>query len=111
MAPTFDETTRASDLVPYYADQIAGKIILINGISPGSIGESFVKQVSVGKPAAFILAGRSPSKFQSLVDYLASAHSNIAVKSLALDLTSLANVRKVLRRLMPGPMCLESMYS
>ncbi|KAH6985389.1 hypothetical protein EDB80DRAFT_590784 [Ilyonectria destructans] len=94
MAPTFDETTRASELVPYYANQIAGKTILITGISSGSLGESFVKQVSIGKPAAFVLAGRSPSKFRSLVDHLASAYPNIAVKSLALDLTSLANVRK-----------------
>ncbi|KAH7021890.1 hypothetical protein EDB80DRAFT_758210 [Ilyonectria destructans] len=91
MAPTFDETTRASELVPYYANQIAGKTILITGISSGSLGESFVKQVFIGKPAAFVLAGRSPSKFRSLVDYLASAHPNTTVKSLALDLTSLAN--------------------
>ncbi|KAK7424113.1 hypothetical protein QQX98_000723 [Neonectria punicea] len=94
MAPKFEQTTRASELVPYYAKKIAGKTIIITGVSSGSLGESFVKEASIGNPATFILAGRSPSKFQSLVDHLASAHPNIAVKSLALDLTSLANVRK-----------------
>ncbi|WYZ34238.1 hypothetical protein EsH8_I_000514 [Colletotrichum jinshuiense] len=94
MAPQFAATTRASELVPYYASQIAGKTILITGISSGSLGESFVKQVAVGKPAAFILAGRSPKKFQSLVDYIASAHPSITVKTLALDLGSFVNVRK-----------------
>lgn len=94
MTPNFDETTKASELVPFYATKVIGKTILVTGVSAGSLGESFVKQVAVGKPAAFILAGRSPNKFQSLVDELASAHPEIKVKSLALDLTSLAQVRK-----------------
>ncbi|KAK7425903.1 hypothetical protein QQZ08_007617 [Neonectria magnoliae] len=94
MAPKFEQTTRASESVPYYANQIAGKTILVTGISSGRLGDSFVKEVSIGNPAAFILAGRSPSKFQSLVDHLTNAHPNIAVKSLASDLTSLANIHK-----------------
>lgn len=94
MAPNFDETTRASELVPYYAREIIGKIILVTGVSPGSLGEAFVKQVATGKPACFILAGRSPNKFQGLIDYLATEHPEIIVKSLELDLMSLAQVRK-----------------
>ncbi|RKK96831.1 hypothetical protein BFJ68_g14252 [Fusarium oxysporum] len=94
MAPNFNEAIKASELVPFYATKIIGKTILITGVSTGSLGESFVKQVAVGKPAAFILAGRSPDKFQSLVDDLASAHPEIKVKSLALDLNSFAQVRQ-----------------
>ncbi|GKT63071.1 short-chain dehydrogenase/reductase family [Colletotrichum tofieldiae] len=91
--PTYNQETRASELVPFYAPHIAGKTILITGVSPGSIGDSFVKQVAVAKPAIFILAGRSPAKFQGLVNDLATTHPEIKVKSLALDLTSFANVR------------------
>ncbi|OHE92560.1 short-chain dehydrogenase [Colletotrichum orchidophilum] len=94
MAPSYNNETRASELVPFYAPHIAGKTILITGVSPGSIGDSFVKQVAVAKPAAFILAGRSPSKFQPLVDELAATHPDVRVKSLTLDLTSFANIRK-----------------
>ncbi|KAJ3946109.1 uncharacterized protein N0V96_004463 [Colletotrichum fioriniae] len=94
MAPSFNNETKASELVPVYAPHIAGKTILITGVSPGSIGDSFVQQVAVAKPATFILAGRSPSKFQPLVDELAAAHPEINVKPLALDLTSFTNVRK-----------------
>lgn len=94
MAPNFDESSKASELVPYYATKIIGKTILVTGVSAGSLGESFVKQVAAGSPAAFILAGRSPSKFQSLVDELASSHPKIVVKTLALDLSSFAQVRK-----------------
>ncbi|GKT40523.1 WW domain-containing oxidoreductase [Colletotrichum spaethianum] len=91
--PAYNKETRASDLVPFYAPYIAGKIILITGVSPGSIGESFVKQVAVAKPAMFILAGRSPAKFQGLVNDLAATNLELKVKSLALDLMSFANVR------------------
>ncbi|KAK1978951.1 short chain dehydrogenase [Colletotrichum cereale] len=91
--PTHNQETRASELVPLYAPYIAGKTILITGVSPGSIGDSFVKQVAAAKPAIFILAGRSPNKFQDLIDDLATAHPEIKVKSLTLDLTSFANVR------------------
>lgn len=94
MAPTFDQTTRASELVSYYSTQIRGKTILVTGVSPGGLGESFVKEVAKGKPAAFILAGRSPNKFQELIDSLTKEHPSIAIKSLALDLTSLTKVRE-----------------
>ncbi|KAK2049134.1 short chain dehydrogenase [Colletotrichum somersetense] len=94
MAPTIhSRDTRASELVPLYAPQIAGKTILVTGVSPGGLGDSFVKQVAVAEPAMFILAGRSPSKFQGLIADLATARPEIKVKSLALDLASFANVR------------------
>lgn len=94
MAPSCNRETKASELVPYYAPQIAGKTILITGVSPGSLGESFVKQVAAAKPAKFIFAGRSISKMQGLVDELNTAHPVVQVKCLALDLLSFANVRK-----------------
>ncbi|KAF6819828.1 short-chain dehydrogenase [Colletotrichum plurivorum] len=93
MAPTFDSSTKASELVAHHAPHISGKTILVTGISPYSLGEAFVRTVAVGKPATFILAGRSPAKFQPLVDDLAASHPDIAVKPLALDLASLASVR------------------
>lgn len=93
MAPTYDSSTKASELIPLYAPHISGKTILITGISPNSLGEAFIRQVAVAKPATFILAGRSPAKFQSLVDDLATSHPDIAVKPLALDLASFGSVR------------------
>ncbi|KXG49924.1 Short-chain dehydrogenase/reductase SDR [Penicillium griseofulvum] len=94
MAPRCNRETKASELVPYYAPQIVGKTILITGVSPGSLGESFVKQVAAAKPARFIFAGRLISKMQGLVDQLSAAHPEIQVKCLALDLLSFASVRK-----------------
>ncbi|EFQ33840.1 short chain dehydrogenase [Colletotrichum graminicola] len=91
--PTHNRDPRASELVPLYAPHIAGRTILVTGVSPGGLGDSFVKQVAVAEPAMFILAGRSPERFRELVADLATAHPEIKVKSLALDLASFANVR------------------
>ncbi|KAJ6185287.1 hypothetical protein N7519_006588 [Penicillium mononematosum] len=94
MAPTYNRDTRASELVSFHAAQITGKIILITGASPGSLGESFVKQVAVAKPAVFILAGRSIPKMQGLIDQLHTTYPEIVVRPLALNLLSFADVRK-----------------
>ncbi|UPK96979.1 hypothetical protein LCI18_007914 [Fusarium solani-melongenae] len=94
MAPIFDENTKASELVSYYAPYIAGKVILITGVSHGGLGESFVQHVATSKPATFILAGRDSSKFQGLMDDLKASHPDIKVKPLSLDLASFTNVRQ-----------------
>lgn len=94
MVATYNQGTRASELVRQYAPQIAGKIILITGVSPGSLGESFVKQVAVAQPAMFILASRSISKVQNLIDELATAYPSVKVKPLYLNLLSFDDVRE-----------------
>lgn len=94
MTPSLDRNTRASELVTHYAPRILGKTILITGVSPASLGESFVKQVAVGRPAMFILAGRSIPKMQGLIDEIGHAHPDITVKPLVLNLASLKDVRR-----------------
>lgn len=94
MFPATGQDTKASDLVPQYASEISGKTILITGVSPASLGEKFVTEVAVAKPAALILAGRNPSKFQQLTDQLRSTYPEINVKPLTLDLSSFASVRE-----------------
>lgn len=94
MVPSCNAETRASDIVAHYAPRIAGKTILITGVSPLSLGESFVKQVAVAKPAIFILAGRSIPKMQPLIDEIGRAHPEIIVKPLVLNLSSFTDVRR-----------------
>lgn len=94
MAPIYNNQTRASELVAHYSHHIVGKTILITGVSPASLGESFVKKVAVAKPGMFILASRSIPKMQPLIDELQKTHPDITVKPLALNLSSLTDVRK-----------------
>ncbi|CAG9950611.1 unnamed protein product [Clonostachys rosea f. rosea IK726] len=93
MALKFDENSKASDLVRHYGPQILGKAILITGASPGGLGAGFAEQVAAGGPGVFILAGRSTSKMQPIVDTLQSKCPEIKIKLLALDLASFSSVR------------------
>ncbi|KAF9873014.1 hypothetical protein CkaCkLH20_09524 [Colletotrichum karsti] len=100
MAPACNMNTKASELVEFYAPTISGKTILVTGPSPGSLGESFVKQVAAGNPAVLILAGRSNSKLQPMADELNSTHPAIVVKLLAMDLMSFSSVRQAAETVM-----------
>ncbi|KAG7107758.1 Short-chain dehydrogenase TIC 32 like protein [Verticillium longisporum] len=92
--PIFDQDTKASDLVRHYAASIVNKTILVTGVSPSGLGDSFIRQIAPSKPAKLILAGRLPTKFQKLIDKIALTHPEIEIKSLELDLASFSNVRK-----------------
>ncbi|KAJ4264450.1 hypothetical protein NW762_005650 [Fusarium torreyae] len=94
MKPACNSDTKASDLVSHYAQEIQGKTILVTGVSRGGLGESFVKEVAVAKPAILILAGRSTSKMDQLTEELKREHNSIDVKTLTLDLLSFTAVRK-----------------
>ncbi|EGY23538.1 hypothetical protein VD0002_g7903 [Verticillium dahliae] len=101
--PIFDQDTKASDLVRHYAASIVNKTILVTGVSPSGLGDSFIRQIAPSKPAKLILAGRLPTKFQKLIDEIASTHPEIEIKSLELDLASFSNVRKAAEMVITSP--------
>ncbi|OAQ61112.1 short-chain dehydrogenase [Pochonia chlamydosporia 170] len=94
MAPNFDYTTKASELVAWYAPFITGKVILVTGVSTGGLGERYVKQVAAAKPSLFILTGRSISKLEAVKADLNAVLPEIKVKIVSMDLLSFADVRK-----------------
>ncbi|EXF76930.1 hypothetical protein CFIO01_09990 [Colletotrichum fioriniae PJ7] len=99
MTPSFNDATRASDLVQFYSEQIVGKTILITGPSPGSLVDSYTRQVAARKPSMIILASRSLSKIQDLINDINNQFPSVKVKSLPLNLLSLSDVRKAAERL------------
>lgn len=98
-APVLDMNTRASELVPYYAEHIAGKNILVTGVTPGSLGDGFATSIAAARPNILVLTGRNPAKFQSVVDRINKDYPEVTVKSLAMDLASFASVRKAAQTL------------
>lgn len=93
-APTLDQNTRASDLAAHYASLIAGRTILVTGVSPGSLGASFVKNIASAHPTTLILAGRSPDKMQACVSEVKAVAPEVNVKLLTMNLMSLKDVRR-----------------
>jgi len=93
MAPTFDATSTAPQLVAALANEIRGKTILTTGVSPGGIGAAFVEAVAVAQPSTLILAGRNAAKVQATTDAITKANPGVKIRTLQLDLSSLDAVR------------------
>ncbi|KAK3317473.1 hypothetical protein B0T19DRAFT_376274 [Cercophora scortea] len=94
MAPSYNAKTTSEEIAQDLASQIKGKVILTTGVSPASIGATFVKSIAAANPSLLILAGRNTAKIQETADAIASANPNVKVRLLELDLGSLAAVRK-----------------
>ncbi|KND87675.1 Retinol dehydrogenase 14, partial [Tolypocladium ophioglossoides CBS 100239] len=83
----------AAALSAKYAPLIAHKTILTTGVSPTSIGSSFVHALAAASPALLILAGRSAPKLAQAAAAIAAAHPHVKTRTLTLDLASLKAVR------------------
>lgn len=83
------------ELAQEYTSIIAGKTLLVTGVSPGTLGSTFVKTAAKHKPSVLILAGRSLDKVQKTIDELKAddLDAGIVIKPLELDLSSLSAVR------------------
>ncbi|KAH7102326.1 NAD(P)-binding protein [Auriculariales sp. MPI-PUGE-AT-0066] len=94
MASPFNATTTADEVVTKFVDQVKGNYFLVTGPTAGTIGAAVLLALAKGSPAGLILAGRTPSKFQAVVDEIKVINPNIKVFPVILDLTSLESVRK-----------------
>lgn len=94
MAPAYNQTTTAEELVGHFPAEIKDKVVLTTGPSPTSIGATFVEAIARAQPALIILAGRNPSKLQKTADAISQKQPQVPVRLLQLDLGSLAAVRE-----------------
>lgn len=85
----------ASSLARLYAAQIKGKVVLTTGVSQSGIGSAFIKAIASSQPSLLILAGRNAAKAQETAQVLEAENpdSPVKVRTLELDLSSLAAVR------------------
>ncbi|KAF5700527.1 oxidoreductase [Fusarium mundagurra] len=93
MSPHSASTT-TNDLVNEYADIIKGKTILTTGITPNSLGATFILETASKSPSLLILAGRNASKLQEMSEAITKTNPSVKTRSLVVDLGSLASVRK-----------------
>lgn len=94
MSSPYTTHTTADEIVADVAADIKGKIILVTGVTVGTLGYAFAESVAKAQPALLVIAGRSVEKLQTAADKLTAAASGVKVKILQLDLGSLAAVRK-----------------
>ncbi|KAH0523979.1 hypothetical protein TsFJ059_008907 [Trichoderma semiorbis] len=94
MVREYNADTTTDDLLKDLSGEIKGKVILITGVSQGTLGGVFVEYVAKAAPAGLILAGRSLAKIQITANALKAAHPAINIRTLQIDLASLAAVRE-----------------
>ncbi|CAG9975168.1 unnamed protein product [Clonostachys byssicola] len=93
MSPYSYETTAeevANDLKP----QIAGKTILVTGVSPKGLGAAFAEIIAQYGPECIILATRDLSKAEETALAIKATGPSVRTHSVELDLASLDQVRK-----------------
>lgn len=68
--------------------------VLITGPTPGGIGAETAISLAVANPKRLILAGRSQTKIQPLIDQIKHTHPNVQTSFVELNLASQKSVRK-----------------
>ncbi|KAF2661580.1 WW domain-containing oxidoreductase [Lophiostoma macrostomum CBS 122681] len=103
MATSYDRNATSSGVAADLASNIAGKVVLTTGVSPGGLGAQFVESIAKHKPALLILAGRSPSKVKATADKIRSENGDVETRVLALNLSSQARVREAAKEVLAYP--------
>ena len=101
--PIFHAYTTAEEVAIALASSIAGKTVLVTGVSPGGLGAYFAKAIAPYQPKLIILAGRSPSKTAETAKEIEAAQPGVATRTLELDLSSQAQVRKAAAEVLTYP--------
>lgn len=94
MARSYSAKTTASELTSELASEIKDRVILTTGVSPSTLGSTFVESIAKASPAILILAGRNTSKLEKTTSAITALHPHVDIRLLELDLGSLAAVRK-----------------
>ncbi|KAF2668966.1 short-chain dehydrogenase [Microthyrium microscopicum] len=90
---TFTATTTAAEVAAAYPSAITNKVILTTGVSPNSLGATFVQTLAAHSPKLLILAGRNVSKLRATQAAIETAYPSTPTRLLTLDLSSQSGVR------------------
>ena len=107
----FEHSTTGAQVVEYFKDRVKNKIgqitishlglalltcviVLITGPSEGGIGAETAFCLAAGSPACILLAGRSLSKIQPVIDRIGAAYPDLETRFVSLDLSSQSSVRE-----------------
>lgn len=93
---TFGFHTTADEASRVFSEQIAGKVILITGVSINSLGSEFCTSVIRYSPKLLIIAGRNKRKLQESKPAIEKAAGTTIskVETLILDLSDQNQIRK-----------------
>ncbi|KAJ5243099.1 uncharacterized protein N7469_001426 [Penicillium citrinum] len=85
---------RSEDILQKYGESLAGKTVLITGVSNESIAGELAIQLASASPNLLILSARAESKVKSVIDQIKERNVNVQTLFLDMDLSDLSSVRK-----------------
>ncbi|KAK5062719.1 hypothetical protein LTR84_004793 [Exophiala bonariae] len=92
--PEFGQSTTGTTVAKAFSDEVRGKVIVIVGVSPQSIGESMALALAAHDPALLVFASRTKSKMEEVSSKVKSVHGKTKIELVGVDLASLASVRE-----------------
>ena len=112
----FGHSTAGAQVVEHFKDKVKDKIskitlshqrlarptcvvVLITGPSDGGIGAETAFSLAAASPACILLAGRSLSKVQPVIDRIKGAYPDVETQFISLDLSSQHSVREAAGRI------------
>ncbi|OJJ69836.1 hypothetical protein ASPBRDRAFT_181251 [Aspergillus brasiliensis CBS 101740] len=92
--PTFDATASSEQVIDTFASNIKGKTFVITGAGKPSIGSQIATSVAKAAPAHILIASRTLSKVQPVLDEIHAIDSTIKTTAVQVDLTDHDSVRR-----------------
>ncbi|KAK6359977.1 hypothetical protein TWF696_001098 [Orbilia brochopaga] len=100
---SYDRSTSGAEVARVYHDQVKGRNILITGVGPLGIGETSLLALAAQQPNLITVTGRSPEKINESIAKAKAEYPDVNVRSLILDLSSIASVRKAAAEFLATP--------
>ncbi|KAJ5561898.1 hypothetical protein N7461_000659 [Penicillium sp. DV-2018c] len=91
---TTQQILRSEVILEKYGKKLAGKTILITGVSDESLAGELALQVSTANPKLLILSARAESKVAGIRARIHALTPEVQVRFLKMDLSDFADVRK-----------------
>eukprot|EP01112_Ceratiomyxa_fruticulosa_P016630 TRINITY_DN505_c0_g1_i4.p1 TRINITY_DN505_c0_g1~~TRINITY_DN505_c0_g1_i4.p1 ORF type:complete len:147 (-),score=33.42 TRINITY_DN505_c0_g1_i4:345-785(-) len=101
--PEFNRDTDGSLVAQAFKDQINGKNVLVTGVAPDGIGRTTALNIASQHPSLLIIAGRIKDKLSSVENEIKQLYPAVNVRSLLVDLSSIASVRNAANEVLNYP--------
>jgi len=98
MSPQFGQHTTGVEVIEALLPQTANKTVILTGCTLGTIGGETALALAHGKCSRIILAGRTESKVQALIDGMKKVNSETKYDFVQVDFSDLDSVRTAVNR-------------
>ncbi|KAK6349515.1 hypothetical protein TWF696_005799 [Orbilia brochopaga] len=90
----YKNTSDANDVARFLHDEIAGKTVVITGVSPKTLGSEFALTVAGQAPKLLVIAARNVEKLTKVAEEIKAKYPDANVKTLQVDLASFESAKK-----------------